>query len=1132
MAKRRKQEEEIIEPVEEVVFHEQFKEDFVEYGLYAIGSRAVPDVRDGLKPVQRRIIYGADKLGARAGSSYMKSARITGDVMGKYHPHGDCLDGDTEILLRNGRHVAIKELYQMQLEDPTRTFEAYAINRKGHLVDAEVSHVRIGQWANTVYEVTLSNGHTLRMTENHPVMMFNGEFVRADDLVVGQPIASVDISADAGGYPVAKVRNTSGRTKQCLFSLAKDALGSPGKGCVWHHVNEDKNDNSSANFKAMSRAEHAKHHYDSDKDVSLAIGRREMHSENGRFREATRTKNRALMQEVNCHINYYKARAVVRSMSEAGIEINNQSYELNRGLVYNAPRLETLVAKGYVQRDISELLEDPIAFDSSGAVGHTRSKSSRAVRGNGSGLAERMNSLIRLAGLLISEGLDMDYQTALRYVATHNMMPRFTESEWIDALDESDKVLVTITSIEVIETEPTPMYDFTVEGYENAIFKAGDSNVCLHNSSIYEAAVNMAQWWKATLTLVDGDGNWGNQQGQDAAAPRYTEMRLSKFGQLFVRDLAPGVVPFVPNYSNDLTEPTVLPVPFPYLLIAGSSGILTVGISANIPPHNAREVMAAVLAYIKNPRISDAKLLELIPGPDFPTAGTVLNKDEGQNFYLTGKGKFVLRGETERDKKMVVITEVPFTETGKIKAFQVSVDDLIFSKRILAATGAKNYSNKAGVRIEVGLKRESTPETLEAELYAKTRLQGNYFGNFTALRNGVPHVFTLREYLSDYVSFQYELLESRSTVAIAKLRSDLEIQNGLRTALDDINIIIELIQNTKKESNVLKCLTTGAVPDGAFKTKAAAKVASKFRFSEAQAAYILDTRLRRLNSLDRVAMERKIASMEKEIARLEKILSDPAAAKKELIKLQTEVAKIFEAPEFDRKTRLTNDGPITYVEEKKVVSYEVSVDKFGYLRMMAPGAAAVANEVTRFATDTEQKIGFFASDGAYHTVRVDKLKQSKSTDKGDTLASLGGLSGTTWPLVNSTMQAGGDQTLVFVTARGLIKSTAATEYLSSRTRLAGPALKDGDELVSVLDLDKAKYLVLVTSAGRAKRLAVSDIPAMSRKAAGNQSGRMLDGEAVVAAFLGDTKSDFEVGGKKHKFSDLPVDKPSTAFKKI
>ena len=902
MAKRRKQEEEIIEPVEEVVFHEQFKEDFVEYGLYAIGSRAVPDVRDGLKPVQRRIIYGSDKLGARSGGPYMKSARIIGDVMGKYHPHGDCLDGDTEILLGTGQYLAIKLLYAVQQNSPDAKFPVYAIDpNTGALVEAEASHIRIGQVTKEIYVVALSNGGELRMTNNHPVMLHDLSFVKAEDLAIGMQI-----------------------------------------------------------------------------------------------------------------------------------------------------------------------------------------------RAMGTG---KLNTYYTQPGKILDEE-------------------------------------ITITSIEVIETEPTPMYDFTVEGYENAIFKAGDSNVCLHNSSIYEAAVNMAQWWKATLTLVDGDGNWGNQQGQDAAAQRYTEMRLSKFGQLFVRDLAPGVVPFVPNYSNDLTEPTVLPVPFPYLFIAGSSGILTVGISANIPPHNAREVMAAVLAYIKNPRISDAKLLELIPGPDFPTAGTVLNKDEGQAFYLTGKGKFLLRGETERDKKMVVITEVPFTETGKIKAFQVSVDDLIFSKRILAATGAKNYSNKAGIRIEVGLKRESTPETLEAELYAKTRLQGNYFGNFTALRNGAPHVFTLREYLSDYVSFQYELLENRSTVSISKLRADLEIQTGLRTALDDINVIIELIQNTKKEADVLKCLMTGVVPDGVFKTKVATKVASKFRFSEAQATYILDTRLRRLNSLDRVAMERKIASIEKEIAPLEKILSDPAAAKKELIKLQTEVAKIFEAPEFARKTRLTNDGPVTYVEEKKVVSYEVSVDKFGYLRMMAPGAAAVANEVTRFATDTEQKIGFFASDGAYHTVRVDKLKQSKPTDKGDTLASLGGLSGTTWPLVNSTMQAGGDQNLVFVTARGLIKSTEAAEYLSSRTRLAGPALKDGDELVSVLNIDKAKYLVLITSAGRAKRLAVSDIPTMSRKAAGNQSGRMLDGEAVVAAFLGDAKSSFEVGGNKHKFSDLPVDKPSTAFKKI
>lgn len=652
------------------------------------------------------------------------------------------------------------------------------------------------------------------------------------------------------------------------------------------------------------------------------------------------------------------------------------------------------------------------------------------------------------------------------------------------------------------------------------------------DSALYESLTHLAQWWRSPITPVDGDGNWGNVQGMDAAADRYTEARLSKLGMRFVKRLRKGVVPYVSNYSNDLDEPTVLPVDFPYLLIAGGTGNLTVAINANIPPHNPREVMAAVIAYIKNPKISDEKLFEILPGPDFPTGGVIYNASEALEYYKTGKFSFKVRGAVERDKKGIVITEVPFTSSGKVKALQVSIDDMIRAKRIGAGTQARNYTNKHGIKIEVGLRSGSTLDELESELFAKTGLQSKYHATWVALKNRVPKVFNLRDYLSEYVDFQYQVLEDISKTDLARLSKDLEIQNGLHTALDHIDVIIELIRNAKKESDILKCLTSGVIPAGVFKLKKSEKTASSFSFSEPQAEYILNTRLKRLSNLDRVALEKRIAAIQKEIARLEKVINDPAAAKRELIKQQQEVAKIFEDPEFERKTRLVDEDDIIHTEVKKVVNYELSLDKFGYTRLLTPNAASVSNEVARLTTDSEKRVGFFASDGSYYSIKVGSMKQSTAKDRGDTLASLVKLPGTAWPILDSFGEALGDGRYVLVTAHGLIKSTEASEYESSRTKLAGPKLKGDDELVAALNAGTEKFLVLVTSAGRAKRLKISDVPHLSRTASGNQSGRLLDGERVVAAYLGDTTTKFKVGDKVYKFSDVSLDKTTTAFKAL
>lgn len=652
------------------------------------------------------------------------------------------------------------------------------------------------------------------------------------------------------------------------------------------------------------------------------------------------------------------------------------------------------------------------------------------------------------------------------------------------------------------------------------------------DGALYQVAVNMARPWKTNLVLTDIHGNKGNIQGSGAAAQRYTSIRLSWLGDRFISRLRRGVVPFVPNYSNDLVEPTVLPIDLPYLLIAGSTGILTVAVNGEIPPHNPREVMEAVIAYIKNPRISDQKLFELLPGPDFPTGGTLLNADAGIEFYKTGKFAFQIRGGHSIEGRKMIIDEIPFTESGKVKALQTGIVDMVYDKKLQTVKNAVNYSNKAGIRIEVEpLKADTDLDTMVREIYVKTGLQTNYHATFNALRGGVPHTFSLREYLSDYVDFQYEVLENETRVLLTDVLKLIELQTGLRTALDDIKVIVELIQNAKSTKDIDNCLSAGVIPAGVFSTKANERAASKFRFTELQIDAILNTRLRKLSSLDKVAIESTLAKAQKEKAHLEKILSDPAEAKKELLKRQREVAKLFAGPEWDRKTVLTNEPLITYKQEVKVVDYEAFIDRFGYLKVTLAGS--VKDSVDQpIKVKSDQKLTFWDSTGAAHNLSMAKIKVSGAKDKGDNIAGLAKIGVNDWALVNSATLLDPDGEYLFVTEQGQVKRVDGNEFTSKNSRLAGPKLKAGNKMIHAQRVGDSTHLILVTNLGRVKRVKISEISKQSRTAAGVSSGKLLEGESVIKAFLGDDKSKFEVDDQSHTFKSVTVSKLSTAFKKL
>ena len=394
------------------------------------------------------------------------------------------------------------------------------------------------------------------------------------------------------------------------------------------------------------------------------------------------------------------------------------------------------------------------------------------------------------------------------------------------------------------------------------------------DSSIYGALVVMAQDFKYSMPLVDGHGNFGSIEGDGAAAMRYTEARLQKITQqAYLADLDKDVVDFIPNFDATEKEPSVLPVKVPNILINGAEGI-AVGMATSIPPHNLGEVIDGVIAYMKNPDITTEEIMEYIPGPDFPTGGIVINKDELVSIYESGNGKIKLRGKVEIEpmkggKERIVITEIPYTMIGaNIGKFLNDVYSLVETKKTSDIVDISNQSSKAGIRIVIELKKGADAQNLCNLLYKKTRLEDTFGVNMLAVANGKPETMGLVSVIRHNVQFQYELATRKYTTLLKKEQDKCEIQEGLIKACDVIDLIIEILRGSKNIKQAKKCLITGETEGIKFKSKLSEKTASMLHFSERQATAILEMRLYKLIGLEIEALMAEHEETLKNIAQL------------------------------------------------------------------------------------------------------------------------------------------------------------------------------------------------------------------------------------------------------------------------
>ncbi|MCD8133311.1 MAG: DNA topoisomerase 4 subunit A [Clostridiales bacterium] len=655
------------------------------------------------------------------------------------------------------------------------------------------------------------------------------------------------------------------------------------------------------------------------------------------------------------------------------------------------------------------------------------------------------------------------------------------------------------------------------------------------DSSIYGALVVMAQEFKYGMPLVDGHGNFGSIEGDGAAAMRYTEARLQKITQeAYLADLDKNVVDFIPNFDATEKEPSVLPVRVPNILVNGAEGI-AVGMATSIPPHNLGEVIDGVIAYMKDPDITTEEMLVIIPGPDFPTGGIVINRDELPAIYESGNGKIRLRGRVEIEKvkggrERIVITEIPYTMIGaNIGKFLNDVYSLVETKKTTDIVDISNQSSKEGIRIVIELKKGADAENICNLLYKKTRLEDTFGVNMLAVADGRPETMGIVKIIRHNAQFQFELATRKYTTLLNKEREKQEIQEGLIKACDVIDLIIEILRGSKNIKQAKACLVDGVTDGIRFKSKLSQKTASMLRFTERQATAILEMRLYKLIGLEIKALIREHDETLKHIAFYEEVLGSRAAMAKVLMQELRKLKKEFAAP---RKTVIENAKEAVYKEKKQAaVPVVLLMDRFGYVRSLDPSVyeknreAADAENRLAVSCMSDDRLCLFTDTGQMHLVKMEDVPFGKFRDKGIPVDNICNYSSSNENIVTILPLSGiRDRRVLFVSKASMIKCVNGSEFDVSKRTTAATKLAEGDRLLCVGEADAETTLVMQSDKNYFLRIAAADIPEKKKGALGVRGMRMSAGESLEAAWIlrQDVSPSAEVGGKEVVLNRLRI----------
>ena len=621
------------------------------------------------------------------------------------------------------------------------------------------------------------------------------------------------------------------------------------------------------------------------------------------------------------------------------------------------------------------------------------------------------------------------------------------------------------------------------------------------DSSIYEAMVRMAQWWSYRYMLVDGHGNFGSMDGDGAAAQRYTEARMSKIALEMLRDINKNTVDFADNYDASEREPLVLPARFPNLLVNGATGI-AVGMATNIPPHNLGETIDAVKLMMDNPEVTTRELMEVLPGPDFPTGALVMGKSGIHKAYETGKGSIVLRSRTEIEvtksgRERIVVTEFPYM-VNKTKVHEHIVR-LVQEKRIEGITAVRDESNREGVRFVIEVRRDASANVILNNLFKMTQMQTNFGFNMLAIQNGVPKILSLRQILGAYIEHQTEVVTRRTIFDKEKAEARAHILEGLLIALDHIDEVIRIIRNSQTDA------------------EAQAELMAKFKLSERQSQAILDMRLRRLTGLERDKIQSEYDDLVALIADLTDILAKPERVATIIKEELEEVKRKFGDA---RRTELMVGEVLSLEDEDLIEETDVliTLSNKGYIKRLdqaeftaqkrggrgVQGTGVKDDDFVRelVSTSTHDHLLFFTNKGRVYRLKGYEIPEYGRTAKGLPIVNLLKLDEgeSIQTIINVEQDRSDEAYLFFTTRQGLVKRTNVAEFSNIRQNgLKALNLRDEDELINVFLTDGNTDVIIGTKYGYSVRFNEAVVRNMGRSATGVRGVNLREGDKVVGA---------------------------------
>ncbi|HEL2574949.1 TPA: DNA gyrase subunit A [Streptococcus suis] len=621
--------------------------------------------------------------------------------------------------------------------------------------------------------------------------------------------------------------------------------------------------------------------------------------------------------------------------------------------------------------------------------------------------------------------------------------------------------------------------------------------------AIYEAMVRMAQWWSYRHMLVDGHGNFGSMDGDSAAAQRYTEARMSKIALEMLRDINKNTVNFADNYDANEREPEVLPARFPNLLVNGTTGI-AVGMATNIPPHNLGETIDAVKLVMDNPEVTTREIMEVLPGPDFPTGALVMGKSGIHRAYETGKGSITLRSRTEIEeygngRERIVVTEFPYM-VNKSKV-QEHIVRLVQEKRIDGITAVRDESNREGVRFVIEVRRDASANVILNNLFKLTQLQTNFSFNMLAIQNGVPKILSVRQILESYIEHQKEVVTRRTQFDKEKAEARAHILEGLLIALDHIDEVIRIIRNSE----------TDAI--------AQAELMAKFNLSERQSQAILDMRLRRLTGLERDKIQSEYDELIALIADLADILAKPERV---ILIIKEELDEVKRKYADERRTELMV-GEVLSLEDEDLIEESdvlITLSNQGYIKRLAQdefhaqkrggrgvqGTGVKDDDFVRelVSTSTHDRLLFFTNKGRVYRLKGYEIPEYGRTAKGLPVVNLLKLeeNESIQTIINVTKEQEDGHYLFFATRQGIVKRTSVSEFGNIRQNgLKALNLKEDDELINVFLTDGQADVIMGTKFGYTVRFTETAVRGMSRIATGVKGITLRDGDQVVGATM-------------------------------